>query len=69
MNDESSLGRALAGDHIPSIAKAIVKHTAIREAVFLLFLDELDAECSKLCKQSELSGFRKLPVSKMSKFE
>ena len=39
------------------------------EAVFLLFLDELDAECSKLCKRSELSAFRKLPVSKMSEFE
>ena len=28
MEDESSLGRALAGGHIPSVAKAIVKHSA-----------------------------------------
>lgn len=69
MEEESSLGRALAGGHIPSVAKAIVKHSALREAVFLLFLDELDAECSKLCKRSKLSAFRKLPVSKMSEFE
>ena len=44
MEEESSLGRALAGGHIPSVAKAIVKHSALREAVFLLFLDELDTE-------------------------
>ena len=69
MEEESSFGRALAGGHITSVAKAIVKHSALREAVFLLFLDELDAECSKLCKRSELSAFRKLPVSKMSEFK
>lgn len=69
MEEESALGRALAGGHIPSVAKAVVNHSGLREAVFLKLLDEVDAECSKLCRRSELSAFRKVPVSDMSTFD
>jgi len=43
MEEESALGRALAGGHIPSVAKAVVNHSGLREAVFLKLLDEVDA--------------------------
>lgn len=68
-DDESKLGRALAGGHIPSIAKAVMQHTALQEAVFLHFLNLVDEECSKLCQKSNPSSFRKLPVSEFATFQ
>lgn len=69
--EESKLGRALAGGHLPSVAKAVMGHQVLREAVTLLLLDQIDEECSKLCQRSSdpPSLFRKVPVKEMSDFK
>lgn len=71
MNEEDSkLGRALAGGYIPSLAKAIMRHKMLREAVILNVLDQLDSECSKLCQKSTSpSLFCKVPVSEIEEFQ
>ncbi len=67
--EESRLGRPLAGRHIPSLAKAVMGQRDLRAAVLLEFLDQLDSECSKLCQKSPPSLFCKVPVSKVEEFE
>ena len=42
----ASLGIALAGGHMPSVAKAIMDHSEIAEMVFQLYLDKVEMECS-----------------------
>ena len=66
LNDrESLIGRALAGGHIPSMAKAVVRNAALRDAVILDVLDQLDNECRKLCQVTMPSLFSKVPLSKL----
>lgn len=69
--DECKLGRALAGGHKQSIAKAVMGHQELRKAVTLLLLDQIDDECSKLCQRSSdpPSLFRKVPVTEMTDFQ
>lgn len=68
--ENSKLGRALAGGHIPSVAKAVMGHKSLREAVILSVLDQLESECSKLCQKSNPpSLFCKVPVSEIKEFE
>ena len=61
------LGRALAGGHLPTIAKAVFAHDGLRELVLLKLLDTIDSECSVLCRRnaSSQSPFRKVPVDAM----
>ena len=67
-DEESKLGRALAGGHVPSIAKAIVHNSALKQAVFLELLDQLDRECSVLCRTRDASFFCKVPLSMLEEF-
>lgn len=67
--DESRLGRALAGGHIPSVAKAVMRSGSLRNAVILRVLDQLDNECVKLCQVSSPSLFSKVPLSTLEEFE
>ena len=68
-NNEGKIGRALAGGHLPSLAKSIVSHNELRELVFLHFLDKVNAECSKLCQlKPQPSLFRKIPSSMYDNF-
>ena len=65
----SQLGRALAGGHVPSIAKAIVCNDSLKQAVFLELMDQVDNECSQLCQISrETSLFCKVPVNQLEEF-
>lgn len=67
---ESKVGRALAGGHIPSLAKAIMGHQGLREAVVLNVLDMLDSECSALCRRTiPLSLFCKVPLPELEQFQ
>ena len=65
------LGRALAGGHLPTIAKLVLAHEGIREHVLLKVFDLVDAECGKLCQRSgnPPSLFRKIPVDKLPRFQ
>ena len=68
-NKEGKIGRALAGGHLPSLAKSIVSHNELRELVFLQFLDEINAECTTLCQlKPQPSLFRKIPSSMYDNF-
>lgn len=67
--EESKIGRALAGGHIPSVAKAVIQHSALRDEVFLQFCNLVNNECSKLCQRRNQSTFRKLPVSDYVAFQ
>ena len=68
-DEEAKIGRALAGGHIPSIAKAVIRHTELREAIFQLFLGEIEAECAILCKKKSPSLFRKLSAKDLMEFQ
>ena len=70
-DQESRIGRALAGGHLPSLAKAVAGHEQLCQLVFSLFLDQIDAECSTLCRRCEEppSLFRKIPVASMGDFQ
>ena len=50
--EESKIGRTLAGGHLLSLAKAVLGHKHLSELVFSLILDRLDAECNTLCHRS-----------------
>ena len=69
LNDEAKLGRALAGGHIPSVAKAVVQNSALREEVFLQFLNLVDEECCMLCQKNDPSLFRRVPVAELVSFQ
>ena len=38
----SSLGRALAGGHLPTIAKAVLSHEGLKELIMLKMIDAID---------------------------
>jgi hypothetical protein len=40
--DVSNIGLALAGGHLPSLAKAVVNHEPLYELIFSLILDRID---------------------------
>ena len=68
------LGKALAGGHTPTIAKALYANSSIREEVIQKCMEGIALECSTLCKKSlpkkdVPSLFRKVPVEAMPTFE
>ena len=69
--EDCKVGRALAGGHLPSVAKAIVGHKQLQELVFALLVDKIDAECTTLCRRNAVppSLFRKIPVSSYCDFD
>ena len=68
-DEESEVERALAGGHIPSIAKALIQHSELRESILQLFLREIEAECATLCRKKSPSLFRKLSANDLMEFE
>lgn len=66
-DEDSKIGRALAGGHLPFLAKAVVGHECLYELVFLHILDRIDAECNTLCQRNAVppSVFWKIPVSQL----
>jgi len=64
------LGQAIAGGHLPTIAKLALAHEGIREHILLKLFDLIDAECGKLCQRAgnPPSLFRKIPVEKLPEF-
>ena len=68
-DEEAKLGRALAGGHIPSVAKAVVQNSVLREEVFLQLLNLVDEECRTLCQKNDPSRFRRIPVAELGSFQ
>ena len=66
----SSLGRALAGGHLPTIAKAVLSHEGLKELIMLKMIDAIDLEASKLCQYNSDSPslFRKIKVERLPEF-
>jgi len=66
LSQESKLGRAQAGGHLPSLANTIVQHEQL--SVFSLILNRIDAECKRICQTNVIppSLFRKIPSDKLS---
>ena len=67
------IGRALAGGHIGSIAKATFAHDAIREELLLKVMDlakeEVDVLCKKKKENATPSLFRHIPVTDLESFD
>ena len=68
-DEDAKLGRAIAGGHIQTIAKAVIHHSELCEAVFELFFGQIEAECTKLCRKTSPSLFRKLTARELMEFE
>ena len=65
------IGRALAGGHLPSIAKATFAHSGLREELLLKMMDlvnQVDALCKKEKHSESPSPFRHIPVLDMENF-
>ena len=66
------IGRALAGGHLPSIAKATFAHNGLREELLLKVMDlvneEVDALCRKEKENESPSPFRHIPVLDFESF-
>ena len=64
------LGQALAGGHLPTIAKLVLAHEGIREHILLKLFDLIDAECDKLCQLAgnPLLFSEKISVEKLPEF-
>lgn len=67
------VGRALAGGHIPTIAKAVYANPDLNELLKSKCLSEVGTECSTMCKIklpniNAPSMFRKIPVDAISAF-
>lgn len=65
------MARQLLGGHTPSIAKAVMAIDKLRETLFSMFLDTINAECSNLCQRApeNVSSFRKIPLSQRVDFK
>ena len=63
-DEYTKLGKALAGGHLPSVAKAVIGHKQLQEEVFKLILDKVDNKCNELCRwqSSSLLLFRRAPL-------
>jgi len=67
-DEESKIGRALAGGNLQSLANAVMEHRGLRDLVLLRFLDSIDAECTTLCRRSLPSTFRKISTPTLGEF-
>ena len=65
---EVKLGRAIAGGHLPTVAKAVLAYADLREAVLRLILEEIETECAVLCQRKEPSLFRKMEPASLADF-
>ena len=68
---EGKVARHLLGGHVPSIAKAVMSSSDMRESLFSLFLDAFNDECNNLCRKSpeNKSLFRKMPLTQIVDFD
>ncbi len=62
------LGCALAGGDPTSIAKEVLSDTILREHVLKRVAQEVDTECSSLCRRQPVSVFRKINLNQMENF-
>ena len=69
--DLLKIGRALAGGHMPTIAKAVFSYAPLKQEIMLKVLDTVSSECGDLCKKgsTNISCFRNIPLEKMAEFE
>ena len=65
---EARVARALLGGHSLSIAKAVMQHDGIREAVVRVLLGKLNEECTNLCRKTTPSHFHTIPVDQLDTF-
>lgn len=66
----SILGRALACGHLPSVADAVMDHSALCDMVFERIVRKINLECFRICQLTKpLSPFRKIDASKCSSFQ
>lgn len=52
-NSLVTIGRSLAGGHIPSIAKAIVSHSYLKEEILFKVMNPVNEECAAICKRTD----------------
>ena len=63
------LGRALAGGHVASIARAAFAHESLREHIMKRVMMTVNDECSALCSTKKpVSLFRTLSVEEIESF-
>ena len=64
------IGRALAGGHLPSIAKAAFSHSGLRENIVKKVCTVVNEECAALCSKSmqPVSIFRRLSSEQAETF-
>ena len=48
--EDSKIGRALAGGSLQSLASAVMQHKSLSELILLRVLDTIGAECTTLSK-------------------
>ena len=65
-----TLGRAVAGGHMGTIAKALFNHPELRELLIRRVVTVIDDECSVLCRHSQESPspFRKINLDQLHEF-
>lgn len=65
------MARHLLGGHAPSLAKAVMAMDDVRDSLFGMFLDIINAECSSLCQRSpeNRSPFRKMSLNEVVDFK
>ena len=65
-NELAKLGRALAGEDLPRIAKEVFSHPKLSSLLIDKVLDVVNTECKELCrKNNDPSPFRKIPIEKV----
>lgn len=47
----------------------MLAHDGIREQILLKLIEQINAECGKLCQRANASLFRKIPVSSLPEFK
>ena len=67
----NKIGRAVAGSNVTSIARAVYSHRDIREELLKRLMNDIDNECSTICKYTlpdtgTPSLFRKIDIKDMS---
>ena len=70
-HDLQKIARALAGEYVDSVAKAVFAHSALRERILLKVLDLVNSECAALCRKTGANGpspFRRLPLKNVEEF-
>ena len=64
-DDEAMIGRALAGGNVDAVAKAVMGHSGLHNTIHQLVLNEIENECTTLCKRSVSSPFRKMALHEL----